>query len=288
MVLLQNEILSVEISPLGAELQSLRSLHDGSEWLWQGDKTWWTGRAPLLFPIVGQCPEGEVEIEGRHYAMRSHGFARHSVFTLADHEPHRARLCLMANEETRAAYPFDFRLTVEYRLEGACLITDVCIENLDQREMPFQFGFHPAFVLPLPRAEGQPHEVRFAEAQPQKMRRLSGGLMHPEVLPSPLKDGKIVVDPKDYMADAMVFPDLGAQRVIYQGGPSAVQMEVEGLPDFALWQKPDAPFLCLEPWHGMAPYPHQGKSLAARPNAILLAQGQEHRFAMTLSLLHPD
>ena len=51
-----NNYLAAEISPLGAELQSITS-RDGANWLWHGDAQWWTGRAPLLFPVVGKSGE---------------------------------------------------------------------------------------------------------------------------------------------------------------------------------------------------------------------------------------
>ena len=60
---LTNNELTVEIAPLGAELQSVATA-DGSQWLWNGDAAWWTGRAPLLFPVVGKSPDGAVTIEG--------------------------------------------------------------------------------------------------------------------------------------------------------------------------------------------------------------------------------
>ncbi len=43
--------LSAAVSSEGAQLMSL--VHDGVEYLWQGDERWWPRRAPVLFPIVG-------------------------------------------------------------------------------------------------------------------------------------------------------------------------------------------------------------------------------------------
>ena len=41
-----------EIAFLGAQLESLQS-PDGREYLWQRDPKWWSGCAPVLFPMVG-------------------------------------------------------------------------------------------------------------------------------------------------------------------------------------------------------------------------------------------
>ena len=76
-VRIANEHLSVEIAPLGAEMQSLVT-SDGENWLWNGDAAFWTGRAPVLFPMVGRAPDDHVQIEGQRYPMSQHGCARRS------------------------------------------------------------------------------------------------------------------------------------------------------------------------------------------------------------------
>ena len=51
MITIRSDRLEAVVSPLGAELQSLRD-SAGRDYLWDGDAAWWTGRAPILFPIV--------------------------------------------------------------------------------------------------------------------------------------------------------------------------------------------------------------------------------------------
>ena len=50
---IENDKIQVQISDLGAELQSIVLKKDGTEYLMQGDKTYWGGRAYNLFPICG-------------------------------------------------------------------------------------------------------------------------------------------------------------------------------------------------------------------------------------------
>jgi galactose mutarotase-like enzyme len=59
-------------------------------------------------------------------------------------------------------------------------------------------------------------------------------------------------------------------------------MSTSSLPAFALWQKPGAPFLCLEPWCGMAPFPSQGAALEARNGSVMMAPNARTVFAMDL------
>lgn len=282
MLLIENDILRASINPLGAELSSLVTKDDGAEWLWQGDAQWWSGRAPLLFPVVGRSPDNQVEIDGQLYPMNSHGFARRSTFTLCVQKPDELQLELVADAQSRQSFPFAFRLRLTYRLEGATLITKAEVFNEDTRPMPCQFGYHPAFQWPLPHAAGLPHQVDF-DVAPDHLLRLNGdGLIDEAHHPAPANDQSIRLDPADYINDAMVFDNLRASRFTLHAGRARLVMETENLPDFALWQKPNAPFICLEPWHGTAPFPSQGASLAKRSNAMMIPPRDARSFTMRL------
>ena len=74
-----NEFLEVSVSDVGAELMSIRSKADGTEFLWQGDSAFWAGRAYNLFPICGRLTDGKYTYRGKTYEMNLHGFVRKSV-----------------------------------------------------------------------------------------------------------------------------------------------------------------------------------------------------------------
>ena len=46
-------------------------------------------------------------------------------------------------------WPADFRITVSYELDGPSLTSAIKIENPDRRPLPFGFGTHPYFRVPL-------------------------------------------------------------------------------------------------------------------------------------------
>lgn len=149
MIEIASECLTATINPFGAELTSLRDA-GGRELMSDGDPAFWTGRAPLLFPIVGRLNGDVYRYEGREYALPQHGFARRQAFTLFDSGPGRVVLRLADNDETRAVYPFAFTLDAEFVIEGATLAISVTVVNRGPRAMPASFGFHPAFAWPLP------------------------------------------------------------------------------------------------------------------------------------------
>jgi galactose mutarotase-like enzyme len=115
-----NDHLTVDVSSLGAEMQTLTS-SDGRDWLWNGDAAFWTGRSPILFPIVGKAPDNRLTINGASYEMNQHGFARRSEFTLVESSAAKCRYELAASDATRAVYPFAFRLFVDHVLDGRAL-----------------------------------------------------------------------------------------------------------------------------------------------------------------------
>ena len=283
---IRNAHLSVDISSLGAELQAIATA-DGRQWLWNGDPAWWSGRAPILFPIVGKAPGNTVTIEGQAYEMNQHGFARRSAFTVAAAAGDTCRFELEASEATRAVYPFAFRLALTYALDGATLTATAEIENRDTRPMPFGFGFHPAFAWPLPGADNRPHAITLDNGAEPALVRLQDGLIDPHRLPSPFSAGRLTLDPAMFEADAMIFPQGAGTGLTYaaEDGP-ALTFRFDNLPNLALWQKPGAPYICIEPWHGMAALRGGSDAIEERPSTSLLPPGETARFTYTVTF--PD
>ena len=60
---IKNDKITMVISSLGAEPQSL--IFEGREYLWQGDKTYWFRRAPLLFPMIGPTKDNKISVENK-------------------------------------------------------------------------------------------------------------------------------------------------------------------------------------------------------------------------------
>lgn len=280
---LSNEHLSLDIADLGAEMQYLRTA-SGDDLLWDGDEAFWTGRAPVLFPIVGRASEDTVAVGDHTAQMPQHGFARRSIFTLEASDDISSCHVLRDTEETRAAYPFAFALRITHRLDGATLHVEAEVHNTNTVPMPFGFGFHPAFRWPLPRAAGTPHHVTLQNGGTPDMRGLSDGLLVSDRLNGPFMDGDLEIREELFDGGALVFPN-GADDLRY-GPPSgpALSFAFHNLPDLALWRPTGAPFLCIEPWHGTASYVGDGPQIAQRPNSITLPAGAHARFGFSVTV----
>ena len=146
LVTLKNDKVTMTISTLGAEPQSL--VMEGREYLWNGDKEFWFRRAPLLFPIIGPTKGNKIGYRGKEYDMPGNGFARDTEFILSDQKNDEATFILEDTEETRKKYyPFGFILKVTYTLlDHGYRATAVITAKED---LYYTFGWHPAFSLDI-------------------------------------------------------------------------------------------------------------------------------------------
>ncbi|MBA4800015.1 MAG: aldose 1-epimerase family protein [Rhizobiales bacterium] len=276
--------LAVEVSTLGAEMQSLRTA-DGRDFLWNADAAWWTGRSPILFPIVGKAPDDRLAVNGKTYPMAQHGIARRREFAIIEQTATSCRHELVSSPETREVYPFDFRLVLEHALDGNRLSVNATVQNSGEALLPFGIGFHPAFLWPLPGADGKPHEVILDNGAEPGVIQLEGGLIGRTLPTSPFKAGRLTLAPDLFANDALIFPEDAGTGLTFQAedGPS-LHFAFENLPNIALWQKPGAPFLCIEPWHGMAAHAGGTAELVERPYTVALPAGEEMRFGFTVEI----
>ena len=105
---ISNGTYTAQVDSLGAQLVSLKG-PDGWEYIWTGDPAYWTGHAPVLFPMVGGLRGGRAKIAGDWHQMGRHGFARHQEFALAEQGEDRLVLRLESNPATPGSLPLPLR-----------------------------------------------------------------------------------------------------------------------------------------------------------------------------------
>jgi galactose mutarotase-like enzyme len=279
--------LRVTVSPIGAELQSVTDA-GGRDWLWDGDARWWTGRAPILFPSVGVSAGNVIRFDGKEYPLRKHGFARRRPFAAVASSETSVTFRLESDEETRAAYPFPFRLDITHSLDGTTLETVAEVSNLGDVPMPAGFGFHPALRWPLPGTGTQSryeHIIRFDADEPGPLREISpDGLFLPAPRATPVHDNEIQLHDDLFTHDALVW-DGPNSRGLYFGvadGPS-VRVDFPDMPRLGIWTKPGAGYVCIEPWHSRADDEGFTGEFADKPGVVTIAPGESHRFTMAMT-----
>lgn len=290
LVALRSDALSASINPLGAELWSLSDAQ-GRELMTDADPAFWSGRAPLLFPIVGALAGDQYRLGERSFAMAKHGFARRSPFALVEADNAGALFRLEANDATRASYPFEFRLDMGFALEGATLAMTATVSNRGDTPMPFSFGYHPAFAWPLPfGGSAEDHRIVFERDEPAPIRRLdpATGLVALTPQPSPVEGKVYAPTHADFEADALIWDQLASRSLTY-GVPGQPRLRIDfpDTPMLGIWQKPGARYLCIEPWAGIAdPLGFEG-DFTEKPGVMTLAPGAQQRLRMDVTLEQP-
>jgi galactose mutarotase-like enzyme len=286
-VSISSTALSAEIDPLGAQLFALRD-RTGEDLMWDGDPAIWTGRAPILFPIVGMLEQGRYRLGDSTYRLAKHGFARHSLFEIVEAEATSALFRLRATPETLQVYPFSFQLDLRFRVVGSKITLAASVTNEGSDVMPASFGFHPALRWPLPfghaRAE---HRVRFEYEELEPIRRISAeGVIKPEPYPTPVEGHDLTLRDDLFVEDALIFDRLHSRKLSY-GAATGPRIEVEfpDTPYLGLWTKPGADFICIEPWHGIADPQGYDGDFRAKPGVFEVAVGETREVAMSIQLI---
>lgn len=285
-----NDKISVTVSTVGGELQSIRHA-DGTEFLWQGNAEYWSGRAYNLFPIVGRLTEGKYVYEGKEYEMNLHGFLRKTEMDVVSVEADRMVLRLAANEKTLAMYPFDFEYTLEYKLDGNGVVSTVTVRNNGEVLMPFAVGGHPGFNVPFNKGEGE-FEDYYLEfdciRQPRAIKTSPTCYILHETAEYPLKDGRIIPLRHDLFDNDAIMLENVCTAVTLRSDKSAHSLRVE-YPDMkyvGLWHKPlsDAPYVCIEPWTSLPAYDNEVDDLATKRDMFKLAAGMSYTNKMVIRI----
>ncbi len=286
LVSISNGALTARINPLGAELWSLTD-RDRREYMTDADAQYWTGHAPLLFPIVGALNGGRYRVDGREYALPKHGFARTSQFELIEQAADRARFRLVESDATLAVYPFRFALEMELALAGATLSMIATVRNPGTGPLPFSLGFHPAFAWPLPGGSAKAdHEIVFEQDERQAIRRIDSEGLVARSEPTPVAGRELALREALFEDDALIWDDLRSRGCSY-GAPGGARLDIAfpDTPMLGVWQKPGARFICIEPWAGIADPAGFTGDFRDKPGVMELQAGGSRSFRMDVTVV---
>ncbi|MBC7917071.1 MAG: aldose 1-epimerase family protein [Rhodoferax sp.] len=282
---LNNGTLSAVVKLRGAELCSLQDRTTGEEFIWQNPTGAWAGSAPILFPVVGRVRNGNFTHQGQAYPMGIHGFAMRSLFDSSSRTVDSASLRFLSNSSTRACYPFDFALQVDFRLHGRTLEVQYTVRNQGSDTMYFSLGSHPAFALPLDQDSLSAWSVEFDQPEQPEVFRLApdGALLATVPESFTFAPGNaVVLSDTLFKRDALIFKNIRSRMLTLAHRTTGQRLSVDtgGAPHLGLWAKPGEAYVCIEPWWGVDDDATTPLNLADKPAMQTLAPGSERRFAV--------
>lgn len=164
---------------------------------------------------------------------------------------------LKSNKYTLSRYPYDFELYATYRIDGNKLTTIYKVINTGITNMPFGIGGHPAFKIDLEQLKKGNYYIEFEEDE-EKLHflYLVDGLIGTEYAKDILTDKrKILIDENSFKNDAIIMKGITSKRVSLKNkeqNKTILTMDFTDFPYLAIWSKPNAPFICIEPWYSTA------------------------------------
>lgn len=245
---IENNDLKIEVTKFGSILHSVKSKSTGYEFLWQGNPEIWNGQSPILFPIIGRLLNDKCYIDGKEYSIIRHGICRHNDFELFKKSDSELILLQKDNDETLKSFPYHYEIYISFKIEGKSLTVTHTVRNINNKVMSFSIGAHPAFNCEMgDTVEFEKNETKYCER-----------IDHDSILIDDkdliLNNSNIIkINEHTFDKDAMIFSNLNSEKVTLHKKNTGkdIVFSFGKAPFFAVWAKPNAPFVCLEPWYGI-------------------------------------
>ncbi|MEZ4830024.1 MAG: aldose 1-epimerase family protein [Bacteroidia bacterium] len=287
---IRNNVLEISVITEGAELCSIRSLATSREYMWEGNPEIWGSHAPVLFPIVGTLKDQTYFHNGKAYELPRHGFFRRNAkVTLLEKSSAHLTFGLKSDPESLSVYPFDFEAKIIFSLDGNKIRVTHNVKNTGTGEMLFSIGGHPAFKCPLNEGETyEDYQLIFEKEEFLHTWDLNeGGIIE--------KEGRLVMDHSNILPlhknlfdhDALIFkyPVSNSVSLAHHTQGVVVKVDFTGWPYLGIWAKPQAPFVCIEPWLGIADSADTDQQLSQKEGILSLAEGKVFEATFSIEIV---
>lgn len=255
---IENDQLLVQIHEKGAEVREVLDKESGRHYMWSGDPAYWGRVSPVLFPIVGRLMNDQYKMDDQTFELTQHGFLRDVNFALYEETKYTVAFEYESRGRHVKQYPYEFTARIRYELLENGLKISWEIDHDGEDTMYFSIGGHPAFRVPLVEGEqaadysltltpSTEHLPVQYELRNSLVREKGKGI---EIEPIQLR-------PELFQHDAMIFSHINRVSLTSRAG-HGVEVDLTGFPFVGIWSPYDqekgtmAPFVCIEPWYGIA------------------------------------
>lgn len=275
---ISNSHLEVQVLTKGTEICSIQSKKTGTEFMWNADPDIWGSHAPVLFPAIGSFKNEVCTIQGVEYKIPKHGFIRHNEdIELINRTETALHFQLEYSEKTLAIFPYKFKFLISFELNENKLIVSHKVHNLDEKTIHFSLGAHPAFNCPIHEGEKYTdYYLEFEKNENAERTLLSNNGLITDQTELVLHDSnKLELHADLFANDALIFKELKSKKVSLKSRKSNQVLTVS-FSDFkylGIWAKPNAPFVCIEPWLGIADHKNTNGDYLKKDGLISIPKG---------------
>ena len=282
---IENEKLICTIESKGAEIRSLKNKATGEEYIWQIDTSIWGSSSPVLFPAIGKIKEDKVVYEGKEYAMPKHGIIRNNnLLSFEQHGMSKCVFSLASSVETLKQYPFKFSFSVAFTLIEKRLIMTYTVENRDSVPMQFACGGHTAYSCPLSKnVKLSDYSIEFPNQLALEASTLAAsGLLSHHKRTIECNNGVLPLSDTLFSQDALIFSDIACDwiRLRKKNEKKGIVVRFKGYPHLALWSKPFADYVCIEPWLGLPDLEDESIDLTRKTSYRTIESGTDFSIAI--------
>lgn len=291
MLTIENEFLKISVQKKGAELCSLVDQSTQQEFMWNGDPTIWGSFAPILFPIIGCLKDNEFLIEDKSYSVPKHGFIRNNTALESKIlNENTIEFRYKYDENTLKNYPYLFEFVLQYILiEKTVYLKHTIINHDEEKPLYFSLGGHPGLKCPF--FEGEKYEdyyIEFEQVENDKTWKVtSDGLIDVTAVPCLENTKRLNLHPLIFQNDALIFKNLNSRKATLKSDAHAFGVEVS-FADFnylGIWAKPNASFVCIEPWLGISDSVNTTKDFTQKEGIQCLKAGDRQKLTYSIRLV---
>lgn len=286
---IENKHVRVQVSALGAELQSFYNKQAGIEYMWNADPLYWAKKSPVLFPIVGTLKDNTYSFKGKSYKLGRHGFAREKEFILKEQSDNHFLFTITNDDNTLQVYPFLFEFSIRYSLSATAFSVTYIVRNTGDKAMYFSVGGHPAFKVPL--ADGEAYTDYFLKFNKKENAGrwpiATGGLIEQEPVPMLTNSDTIPLRKELFYKDAIVFKKLESDivKLLSAKSNNGISFNFGAFPYLGIWAAKDAGFICIEPWSGIADSVTADQDFTSKEGINQIAPGEIWQKEWSVSII---
>ena len=155
--------------------------------------------------------------------------------------------------------------------------------------MPFSLGAHPAFNCPLNNNETySDYYLEFQEKENIYTWDLNSSGLIANKGAKIFNDSNILkLHSAIFNKDALIFKSLKSKEVKLASNKSSQEIiiQFQDFKSLGLWAKPNAPFICIEPWLGYADSENTNQLILEKEGILLLPPQEEFHTSYSIEII---